>query len=135
MLPDSNIIISATFFSGNERKLIKQLIRDGSLVLAEEVITESERVAASWETGREIVFDFISTAKKCAPVISKMQAEYEMELAGKMVRDTSDVPILAAFLASGADYLVTGDKDLLSIGRKDIINARAALEILGKPAK
>lgn len=35
-----------------------------------------------------------------------------------IVRDTNDTPILDTLLVSGADYLVTGDKDLLCL-KKD----------------
>lgn len=34
---------------------------------------------------------------------------------GRAVRDPADAPILAAFIASGADVLVSGDDDLLSL--------------------
>jgi len=68
-------------------------------------------------------------------IIPKTSAQPKMRFAESLVRDKNDAPILAAFLASDANYLMTGDKDLLSIGRKDIVNARAALEIIGKPAK
>jgi putative PIN family toxin of toxin-antitoxin system len=34
---------------------------------------------------------------------------------GRKVRDPGDAPILAAFLSSGADVLVSGDDDLLSL--------------------
>ncbi len=34
---------------------------------------------------------------------------------GRAVRDPGDAPILAAFIASGADVLVSGDDDLLSL--------------------
>ncbi len=32
-----------------------------------------------------------------------------------VVRDASDLPVLGALLASKADYLITGDKDLLTL--------------------
>jgi putative PIN family toxin of toxin-antitoxin system len=52
------------------------------------------------------------------------------------VRDVKDRPILAAALGGGADYLVTGDDDLLvlagdpRLGSLRIVTARAFLEIL-----
>ena len=36
-------------------------------------------------------------------------------LSGKAVRDPDDIPVLGTFLAAGADYLVTGDGDLLAL--------------------
>jgi predicted nucleic acid-binding protein len=34
-------------------------------------------------------------------------------MGGPALRDPADGPVLGTLLASGADYLVTGDKDLL----------------------
>ena len=36
-------------------------------------------------------------------------------LSGKAVRDPDDIPVLGTFLAAGADYLITGDRDLLAL--------------------
>ena len=36
----------------------------------------------------------------------------------KAVRDPGDVPVLGTLLASKADYLITGDKDLLALAEK-----------------
>lgn len=51
--------------------------------------------------------------------------------------DPDDNPILAAAIAGGADYLVTGDKrDLLSLGKVEtvrIITARRFADVLGIP--
>lgn len=52
------------------------------------------------------------------------------------VRDPSDMPILAAAIAGDADYLVTGDDDLLilrgdpRIGRLQIVTPREFLETI-----
>jgi uncharacterized protein len=39
-------------------------------------------------------------------------------LPSETVRDAADTPILGTLLAAKADYLVTGDKDLLVLGEK-----------------
>lgn len=44
---------------------------------------------------------------------------------GRAVRDPGDAPILAAFIASGADILVSGDDDLLSLRGKYAIETPA----------
>jgi len=134
MLVDTNIVISALFFEGNERRLIELLSKDGDLVLSEAVLQEMHYVASGWPDGEEAAARF-KTSVLGNQMVQKASAQPKMRVAESLVRDKNDAPILAAFLASGADYLVTGDKDLLSIGRKDIINTRTALEILGKPAK
>jgi putative PIN family toxin of toxin-antitoxin system len=37
------------------------------------------------------------------------------DLPDTAVRDSGDLPVLGTLLASGADYLITGDKDLLAL--------------------
>jgi predicted nucleic acid-binding protein len=52
------------------------------------------------------------------------------------VRDVKDEPILAAAFGGQADYIVTGDKDLLvldgdpRLGKLRIVTARAFLDVL-----
>jgi len=135
MLLDTNVIISALFFEGNERALLDLLSRNNGLVLSEAVMQETKYVAAGWPEGKETASRFEALVSKDAEMITKDRAQPKMPLSESLVRDKKDAPILAAFLASGADYLVTGDKDLLSTGRKDVINARTALQILKKTSK
>jgi putative PIN family toxin of toxin-antitoxin system len=44
---------------------------------------------------------------------------------GAAVRDPGDAPILAAFIQSGADVLVSGDKDLLVLKDRHVIETPA----------
>ncbi|MGP1678443.1 MAG: putative toxin-antitoxin system toxin component, PIN family [Burkholderiales bacterium] len=39
-------------------------------------------------------------------------------LEGNAARDAADVPILGTLLAAGADYLITGDNDLLALAER-----------------
>ncbi len=120
---------------GNERQLLRLLAEREAAIISEDVYRETMAVAHR-RRGGQLAFEamehrFLSKANGISP----QDVGKQYELAKTLVRDKDDAPILAAFLASCADYLVTGDKDLLSVGRKEIINSRKALEILGKPAK
>jgi len=42
------------------------------------------------------------------------------------LRDEADQPVLGAFLASRAEYLITGDRDLLALSKKYPIVTPAA---------
>jgi putative PIN family toxin of toxin-antitoxin system len=42
-------------------------------------------------------------------------------VAPMLLRDPADLPVLGTLLASGADYLVTGDKDLLALADRHSI--------------
>jgi predicted nucleic acid-binding protein len=39
-------------------------------------------------------------------------------LDGDAVRDVADIPVLGTLLAAGADYLITGDDDLLALAAR-----------------
>ena len=48
------------------------------------------------------------------------------------IRDEQDLPVLAGFEASGADYLVTGDRELRQATSKGITGRRALELLLGE---
>jgi uncharacterized protein len=52
--------------------------------------------------------------------ILALEAELALPLAlgKKLPRDVKDVPVLGTLLAAKADYLVTGDKDLLALAER-----------------
>jgi len=58
MLVDTNIVISALFYEGNERRLVGLLSKDGGLVLSEAVLHETRYVAAGWPDGKETTARF-----------------------------------------------------------------------------
>lgn len=70
------------------------------------------------------------------PYVTPVQVKKKVEV--PLPRDKEDWPVLHCFLASGADYLVTGDRDLLEYpfprsldkGKESIITAKEFLEIL-----
>jgi predicted nucleic acid-binding protein len=110
---------------------MKYLLERDGLVISDDVMSEAERFATNRQDGIVMAFKLKKWLNK-AQTVHCDNTDDECRYAKSLVRDEDDVPILAAFLASGADYLVTGDKDLLSVGRRDIITARAALQILSK---
>jgi len=55
---DTNIVISALFYEGNERRLVGLLSKDGGLVLSEAVLHETRYVAAGWPDGKETTARF-----------------------------------------------------------------------------
>jgi putative PIN family toxin of toxin-antitoxin system len=62
------------------------------------------------------------TSSKYANLIDILTMRAELvdpeALDPKTVRDPGDIPVLGTLLASGADYLITGDKDLLALAER-----------------
>jgi putative PIN family toxin of toxin-antitoxin system len=53
--------------------------------------------------------DFVGSLAFLADLVDPVQA------AEPLLRDAADQPVLGTFLAANANYLVTGDKDLLAL--------------------
>ena len=51
--------------------------------------------------------------KELAVEMQDVELVEPLAVADAALRDRDDLPVLGTLLASGADYLVTGDKDLL----------------------
>lgn len=108
---DTNIWISALLSGSNALALVDALDRDKfSLVSSVELLDELERVVAR---------------RKFADIMSEERSQDILKLINEKAliikiadvlpvsRDPKDDIFLACALASGADYLVTGDDDLL----------------------
>jgi len=130
---DANIIVSAAVWGGNPRKIIKRAA-DGldKLFITDDIVDELEDVL------RRPMFG-LSTEEADLRIA-------EIEEIGKKVaisperritdacRDSDDNTYLECALAAGADYIITGDRDLLDLkeyGGVKIVNARSYLDIVG----
>lgn len=114
---DTNVLISGvTFPNGSPGKLLA-LWRAGDLVvvLSHYILEETARVLPRVSSP---AFDPVDV-----PQIVNMFAELaEMVVPSTVLipelRDPADQPVLGTLIASGAAYLITGDKDLLALAAK-----------------
>ena len=110
---DTNVIISALFWGGRPRRVVDlaaagrvQAITSGELlvelerVLAEDFAVPQERIEL-------VLRDILSYAEVIVPA-----AEVEAP-----IRDLADVDVLCCAVGGGADYIITGDGDLLALGQ------------------
>ncbi len=113
---DTNVIISATLIEGgNEDRIIRAWGRGAfELVLSPQIVEEMGRVLSyerlrkfRWMTEEEIVTLLQTLATEGILVPGKVTV--------KASRDPEDDKFLAAALEAQADYIVTGDKDLLDL--------------------
>jgi putative PIN family toxin of toxin-antitoxin system len=122
---DTNVWLSARFGSGLCADLIDGLIEGGIDVLADpRVVGEFRRIARDkFGVPRDLLDDAMEFFRVHVGIV----AEAEAPSAG--VPDPDDAWIVAAAIASGATWFVTGDKALLALGRIDameLLDPRAA---------
>lgn len=117
---DTNVIVAGMAYPSGPPGRIVAAWNSGALdvVLSPWILTECERVlprlqpfmALSADDIRDLVERLAFSADIVRPDLLALSSAAE---AG--VRDVLDEPVLAALLASGAEVLVTGDKDLLAL--------------------
>ena len=125
---DTNVLISALFWGGAPRRVVDlaasgrfraltslELLAELEDVLAEDFGVPQERLDL-------IVRDVLSYAE----VVTVTE-----EAVPVIVRDLSDVKVIACALAGHADRIITGDTDLLAVSEVDdvrIVTVRGFLE-------
>ena len=106
---DTNVLVAAFATRGLCADVVRLTLAAHEMVVSEQVMTELER------TLREKIG---LPERELRSVLSLVREEATLAREAEAtvsVRDPSDTPILAAALASGADVLVTGDRDLLEL--------------------
>jgi putative PIN family toxin of toxin-antitoxin system len=114
---DTNVLVSGSVYPTSIPGQILQFWRGGALdiVLSRYIIDELARVLPrfprfefSADETRDLVNSFLFLADIVEP-----DTFHE-----PMLRDAADQQILATLRASNADYLITGDKDLLALAAR-----------------
>lgn len=117
---DTNVLVSGLLFPGGPPSRLVKAWRTGAfdLVISDFVLDELartlERLAPRLKyTANEIadLLDTIGIRAELLRIDAQMIAR--ADVAG--LRDPNDLPILAMLIGSAADFLVTGDKDLLAL--------------------
>jgi len=107
---DTNIFISSFFWGGNPRKIMERIINgDDNLFICKEILQETASVMArqKFNVNDEYIARFIHSIEEVA---------YHIILTGmiqQVCRDSKDDKIIECALLANADYIITGDADLL----------------------
>jgi putative PIN family toxin of toxin-antitoxin system len=112
---DTNVLLSGTAYPESIPGKIVSAWRGGSLevILSQYILDELQRVLPrlnhrlGWYNIE--IRDFVDSLAFLADLVDPVQATETL------LRDGSDQPVLGTLLASNANYLVTGDKDLLAL--------------------
>jgi len=115
-LIDTNVIISALFRSGGVPDLaVKKAFAEHEAVICEYTITELYDVfGRKWKSRLPELTAYLEDTLGEATITNPDVTSFH-SFAARTIRDKDDAPILAAALALDVDYIITGDKDFLSL--------------------
>ena len=117
---DTNVLISGLLYPGGPPSRLVKAWRAGAfdLVISDFVIDELTRIwthlASRLKASPNDLADFIDTICVRAELL-RIDAAMLAQASTAGLRDPDDLPVLALLIGSGADYLVTGDKNLLAL--------------------
>ena len=129
---DTNIVISALLWRGKPYQLLETVSRSRELrlfaspALLEELADvlarpmAAKRLALIGKTAGEVLVDYQAVVDVVEPRI----------VPRVVIRDADDDQVIAAALAAQADFIVSGDDDLLSIGSYKTIHIITAAQAL-----
>ena len=126
---DTNVFISGSLWTGTPQKVLKLWTENRfKLIVSSELVGEYEAVLHELLNHQpDLVNRMIETVR--------IHSEYvqPVVLPKPICRDPDDDMVIATALSGKADYLVSGDKDLLvlgSVSTTKILNPRQFLNIL-----
>jgi len=128
---DTNVLVSGLAYPDSVPGRLIRLWHQGGLdvVLSRYILDEMVRVLPKLPRIRgtkEQIRDLADSLTVLAEIFEPKSSQYPA------LRDPADQPILALLLQSQADYLITGDKDLLALAdRHPIITPTAFWAIQG----
>jgi putative PIN family toxin of toxin-antitoxin system len=116
---DTNVFVSGIFFSGPPCRILKawndELIQ---VALSEEVIVEYRRVVNLLSAKlKNVNFDSVFE-----PLLMKTELVGPCYLKEPVCQDPDDDKFIACAIASRCQYIISGDKHLLDVGKYNKIN-------------
>jgi len=110
---DTNIFVSAFYWGGNPQKIIDRIVEGtDELYISNEILAEiaATMTRPKFKTRPEIIERYLRTIEKIGKKVF---------ITGRIkgiCRDEDDDDKIECGILSGADYLITGDNDLLVLG-------------------
>ena len=117
---DTDVMVSGLLYPAGPPSRLVKAWRAGEfeLVISDFLIDELTRIwahlAQRLKASPNDLADFLDTIALRAELL-RIDAVMVAQASTAGLRDPNDLPVLALLIGSGADYLVSGDKDLLSL--------------------
>jgi len=114
---DTNIFVSGLFIPKSNAGKILNFCMAGKydLCLSEELISKIERVLFYPKIRKRLKLSEAEIENYCSLLRFRFHLFEIKNIKAKVPKDAKDNHILATLIASKADYLITGDDDLLSL--------------------
>jgi putative PIN family toxin of toxin-antitoxin system len=110
---DTNVLVSGVFWHGPASRILELWAKDKiEVVVSPDILKEYQRLLAELERGKPA-----GLADTWAVFIAQHATVIHPAGHPRLCRDPDDDKFLHCALSAGARILVTGDKDLLSMGR------------------
>jgi len=107
---DTNVLVSAFATRGLAADVLRVVLAERELLVSELILIEFRRALEKEMRAPADKIAFAEQVLRAQTMIPEVAA-----LASPKVRDPADARVLASAVAGGADVLVTGDADLLTV--------------------
>jgi putative PIN family toxin of toxin-antitoxin system len=109
---DTNVLASAAATRGLCADVLREVFASHDLFISEQVLNELRHVLRlKFGVGQDLIDDFIQLLQQDS-VLAQPSRVPKIKL-----QNTEDLTILAAAITAGTEFLITGDKELLDLGR------------------
>ncbi len=126
---DTNVLVSAFINNGKPRKLLLKLLEEHTVILSSQMLAELADVLS-----RDKFFVTSSQVDRFISVLVRKTKIVSVDSSFKVIlEDPDDDIVLNTALSGKADYIVTGDKHLLSLRKFEkieVLKVNQMLEIL-----
>ena len=108
---DSNVLISAAFWNGPPRRIVRKGVdRDFQIIISEPLAEEVlDKLLGKFRASADEVKNFLG------PILAHAELVISSTHLRVVKTDPDDDKIIECALAGNADYIVTGDRDLLDM--------------------
>lgn len=127
MVNDTNIWLSALYFSGKPAKIVN-LIEDKKItsVTSDFILQElKEKMVINFDTPLYAATGTISYISSISETVFLKGKDFGL-------RDVNDNQVLETTVVGNCDFLITGDKDLLSLGKHNQVQIVTPDQFLAK---
>jgi putative PIN family toxin of toxin-antitoxin system len=107
---DTNVLLAGVATRGLCETVVELCLGGHELFLSQAILDElREHLAGKFKLPEERIQDIVRLLQGQASIV------IPVDVSTQACRDSDDLPVLGTAMAAGAQCLVTGDKDLLSI--------------------